>query len=66
MTTGGTACASLNGANEAAVGMFLKDEIGFNDIPRKVRHALDTVPVKQNPTLEDILEADRLARAAVL
>ena len=66
VTTGGTACAILNGANEAAVGMFLKDEIGFNDIPRKVRHALDTVPVKQNSTLEDILEADRLARAAVL
>ena len=66
VTTGGTACAILNGANEAAVGMFLKDEIGFNDIPRKVRHALDTVPVKQNPALEDILEADRLARAAVL
>ena len=66
VTTGGTACAILNGANEAAVGMFLKDEIGFNDIPRKVRHALDTVPVRMNPTLEDILEADRLARAAVL
>ncbi len=66
VTTGGTACAILNGANETAVGMFLKDEIGFNDIPRKVRHALDTVPVQQNPTLEDILEADRLARAAVL
>ena len=66
VTTGGTACAILNGANEAAVGLFLKDEIGFNDIPRKVRHALDTVPVRMNPTLEDILEADRLARAAVL
>ena len=66
VTTGGTACAILNGANEAAVGMFLKDEIGFNDIPRKVRHALDTVPAQQNPTLEDILEAERLARAAVL
>ena len=66
VTTGGTACAILNGANEAAVGMFLKDKIGFNDIPRKVRHALDTVPVRMNPTLEDILEADRLARAAVL
>ena len=66
VTTGGTACAILNGANEVAVGMFLKDEIGFNDIPRKVRHTLDTVPVRQNPTLEDILEADRLARAAVL
>ena len=30
--TGGTACAILNGANEAAVGLFLQREIGFNDI----------------------------------
>ena len=64
VTIGGTACAILNGANEAAVGLFLKDKIGFNDISRRVRHALDTVPVQQNPTLEDILSADRLARAA--
>lgn len=30
---GGTACAILNGANEAAVGKFLRGEIGFNEIP---------------------------------
>ena len=66
VTRGGTACAILNGANEAAVGLFLKDEIGFNDIPRRVKKALDTVPVKDHPTLEDILEADRMARACVL
>ena len=34
--TGGTACAILNGANEAAVERFLAGEIGFNDIPRQV------------------------------
>ncbi len=62
---GGTACAILNGANEAAVAQFLRDEIGFNDISRKVRLALDTVPVRDDPTLEDILEADRAARACV-
>lgn len=61
---GGTACAILNGANEAAVALFLQDKIGFNDIARRVRHAMDTVPVRQSPTLEDILEADRLARIA--
>lgn len=31
---GGTACAILNGANEEAVGAFLRDAVGFNDIPR--------------------------------
>ena len=62
---GGTACAVLNGANEAAVGMFLKDEIGFNDIPRRVRRAMDQVPVVERPTLEDILAADRQARECV-
>ncbi len=62
---GGTACAILNGANEAAVGMFLKDEIGFNDIPRRVRHAMDAVPVVEHPSLDDILSADRQARACV-
>ena len=62
---GGTACAILNGANEVAVGLFLQEKIGFNDIPRLVRHALDTVEVVYDPTLEDILEADAKARACV-
>jgi len=63
---GGTACAILNGANEAAVGLFLEDRIGFLDIPRLVKRAMDQVPVKDRPTLEDILEADRMARRSVL
>ena len=63
--TGGTACVSMNGANEVAVAKFLKDEIGFYDIPALVRKAMAEVPFVPNPTLEQILEADRLARAAV-
>ena len=61
---GGTACAVLNGANEAAVAGFLRDEIGFYDIPRLVRRALDTVPFVQTPDLQEILAADRAARDA--
>lgn len=64
--TGGTACAIMNGANEAAVSLFLQERIGFNDISRRVEEALSRVPVKYTPTLADILEADSLARAAVL
>ena len=63
---GGTACAIMNGANEAAVALFLQERVGFNDIPRLVESALSRVEVKYAPDLPDILEADRQARAAVL
>ena len=64
--TGGTSCAILNGANEAAVALFLRGEIGFNDIHRCVERALSRVAVKYQPSLADILEADRAARLAIL
>lgn len=63
---GGTACAILNGANEAAVGLFLSDRIGFQNIHRLVEKARAEVPVKEHPDLEEILAADRLARQVVL
>ena len=62
--TGGTACAIMNGANEVAVAQFLRGEIGFNDISRRVEQALSRVPVKYRPSLSDILEADQLGRDA--
>lgn len=58
---GGTACAAMNAANEAAVARYLRDEIGFYDIPAAVERAL-TLPVMQNPTLDDILAIDAEAR----
>ena len=58
---GGTACAAMNAANEAAVARYLRDEIGFYDIPAAVERAL-TLPVMQNPTLEEILAVDAEAR----
>ena len=62
---GGTACPAMNGANEEAVAMFLNDRIGFYDIYHLVSRAVEQVPFVQNPTLEQVLEADRLARLAV-
>lgn len=62
---GGTACAVLNGANEAAVALYLRDEIGFYDISDAVARAMDTVPFVAAPTLEQVLEADRAARDSV-
>ena len=37
---GGNLCAAMNGANEEAVAMFLRDEIGFYDIYRLVQKAV--------------------------
>ena len=62
---GGNACAAMNGANEEAVAMFLRDEIGFYDIHDRVAKAVQTVPFIREPSLEDILETDRLSRLAV-
>ena len=62
---GGTACPVMNGANEAAVALYLEDKIGFYDIYSLVAGAVEAVPFIQNPTLEEILESDRLARAYV-
>lgn len=57
--------AVMNGANEAAVGLFLQDALPFWQIPELVAFAMDEVPMQENPTLDDILESDRAARAAV-
>ena len=62
----GGAGAVLNGANEAAVALFLEGEIGFLDIPRLVEQALDDIPDQAQPTLDDVLALDRAARQAVL
>lgn len=62
---GGTACAVMNGANEEAVALFLEDRIGFYDIYQLVAGAVTAVPFVKEPTLEEILAADRLAREFV-
>ncbi len=58
--------AVLNGANEAAVGLFLNDKIGFTDIAERVAYALDIIPYKKDITLDDVLAADKAAREIVL
>ncbi len=61
---GGTACAAANGANEAAVELFLKGEIGFLRIGELVEGALSLYKPGEY-TLSDILETDRAAKEYV-
>jgi 1-deoxy-D-xylulose-5-phosphate reductoisomerase len=61
---GGTAPCILNAANEVAVHAFLDGRIGFLDIAAVVEEALERVPAEPLESLDQVLEADRRARAA--
>ena len=63
LAAGGTMGAILNGANEVAVDAFLHDRIRFGQIAQLVEETMQAVPVCSHPTLEQVFESDRLARA---
>lgn len=58
--------AVLNGANEAAVDLFLKDKIAFTEIAELVGKAVEGVNYISEITVNDVLESDRAARRMVL
>lgn len=58
LKAGGTYCAVLNAANEIVVNEFLEDRIGFYDIPKYIKMALDAHESVENATLEQILKID--------
>ncbi|KPL02035.1 MAG: 1-deoxy-D-xylulose 5-phosphate reductoisomerase [candidate division Zixibacteria bacterium SM1_73] len=59
---GGTAPAVLNAANELAVKAFLEEKISFVDICEIVTATLKHHQVMENPSLDDILNADKWSR----
>jgi 1-deoxy-D-xylulose-5-phosphate reductoisomerase len=65
MRRGGTAGAALNAANETAVARFLAGAIGFLDIPRACRAALDHHRFDCRPSLDDLWRVDAWARQEV-
>ena len=65
LRAGGAACTVFNGANEEAVAAFLREEISFGEIARRVEDALDKLSGLPADCLEEILEADLRARRAV-
>ena len=62
---GGSCGAVLNAANEAAVARFLAGTIGFLDIARCCRAAIDRHDYDPTPTLDGLLALDRWARMEV-
>lgn len=65
LKSGGTMPVVLNAANEVAVGLFLKERIGFLDIPRIIEKVMGKHAVNIKPGLDDIIEVDRWARKTV-
>ena len=63
---GGTLPAVLNAANEVAVEAFCNRQIKFTDISAAVARAMEAHSVSEQPTLEQILEADAWARRSTL
>lgn len=62
---GGTLGAVMNAANEAAVAAFTDGLIPFGEISRLVQLTISQHCLQAQPTLDDLLEADRWARQAV-
>ncbi len=63
--TGGTAACVMSAANEVAVHMFLREEIGFNRIYDAAEAAVNSIPVKFTEDLDEIIAADTEAREFV-
>lgn len=53
----------LNGANEVLVEYFLKDKIGFYDIPRFIEMAMEEHKPFTYETVDELLEVDKWVRS---
>ena len=62
---GGLAPATFNAANEAAVALFLNGQLAFGGIAAGIERALAKVVPLASPTRDDLMDADRRARAIV-
>ena len=63
---GGLAPAVLNGANEAAVNLFLNGKIKFLDIYKIVKDSLNNFENIENPSIENIIDIDKKIKNEIL
>ncbi len=59
---GGFYPAVMNAANEIAVEAFLKDRVGFYDIPRIIEKTLDKCDTSCDMSLDNVFEVDKQSR----
>ena len=56
--TGGSMPTVFNAANEKAVALFIQQKIGFLQIPELIERAMGNHKVVENPSVEEILQAE--------
>ncbi len=64
LKAGGNAAAIMNAANEVAVDAFIKEKIGFTDIPTLIESVLEGSQIKAVTDLEMLIASDQEARTA--
>lgn len=64
LAAGGSASTLFNAANEVAVKAFLAGELAFTQITEVIEETLNRVARVELKSLDDVLEADRVARAS--
>ena len=62
---GGILPTIFNSADEAAVELFMKGKLSYLGISDAIAGAMDKIQNIENPTLEDIFNADKAAREYV-
>ena len=62
----GTLPAVLNAANEESIKLFFQGKINFAELPQKIKQTIDKHENRENPSLDDILAADKWARDEVV
>ena len=64
LKAGGNAAAIMNAANEVAVEAFIKEKIGFTDIPALIESVMESSQIKAVNDLEVLIVSDKEARIA--
>ncbi len=62
---GGILPTVFNSADEAAVELFMKGRLSYLGISDAIAAAMEKIPNRENPDLDDIFDADRAAREFV-
>ncbi len=66
LNAGGNMPCVLNAANEIVVSLFLKDKIGFMEMPTVIEECMNHIKIIKNPSLDDLVETNDETRKLAL
>lgn len=66
MKLGGNAPCVLNAANEVLVSSFLKDRIGFLEMPEIIEKCMNQISFIKHPSYENLVDTDKESRKLAL